>query len=163
MLTVLPQRRPVVSLELRIPPVAVTILFGLGMWIVATYTPSLTFVLPWRTGLGVIMALIGLAVGTMGILAFRRARTTVNPFRPNATSTIVSSGIYRASRNPMYLGLLLMLTGWELALSNLLAVALLPAFVAYMTRFQILVEERALHSKFGGEFVAYRDSVRRWL
>lgn len=150
-------------LELKIPPVAVTMMVAVGMWMAATQTSALTFVIPWRVTLVVAAVVAGLVVGAMAIVAFRQARTTVNPFTPTATSTIVRSGIYRLSRNPMYLGLLFILAGWAIMLSNLLAVALLPGFVAYMTRFQIVPEERALLSAFGFEFVAYRASVRRWL
>jgi protein-S-isoprenylcysteine O-methyltransferase Ste14 len=96
-------------------------------------------------------------------MAFHRARTTVNPFKPTETSTIVTAGIYRVSRNPMYLGLLFLLAGWAIMLSNVAAVAMLPAFVAYMTRIQIQPEERALQAKFGSEFTDYKGSVRRWL
>ena len=150
-------------LELKVPPVAVTLVFGFTMWIAAQNAPSLIFVMPCRSVIGLILALTGLVVGAMGIFAFHRANTTVNPFKPTDTSTIVSSGIYRVSRNPMYLGLLLVLGGWAIALSNVIAFAFLPAFVAYMTRFQIAPEERALLSKFGSEFIAYKESVRRWL
>lgn len=150
-------------LELKVPPVAVTILFGLTMWIAATNTPALTFSMPRRTLVGLAVALIGFAAGTLGIVAFHRASTTVNPFKPTETSTMVTSGIYRVSRTPMYLGLLFVLAGWAIVLSNLTAVAFLPAFVAYMTRFQIGPEEQALHSKFGSEFMVYKRLVRRWL
>lgn len=150
-------------LELKVPPAAVTILFGLSMWIAATYTPAPTFSMPGRTFVGLAVALIGFGTGALGIVAFHRAGTTVNPFKPTGASTMVTSGIYRVSRNPMYLGLLFVLAGWAIELSNLTAVAFLPAFVAYMTRFQIGPEERALHSKFGSEFTVYKRLVRRWL
>ena len=120
-------------------------------------------VVPWRSVAGLFLALIGIVVGAMGIFAFHHASTTVNPFKPTDTSTLVTSGIYRVSRNPMYLGLLLVLSGWAIVLSNLISVTFLPAFVAYMTRFQIAPEEQALLSKFGSEFMEYKKSVRRWL
>lgn len=149
--------------ELKVPPVAVTLIFGLGMWIVATLTPAFTLLLPWRFALAIAFVASGAGVAIIAIVAFHRASTTVNPLDPTATSTLVTTGIYRVSRNPMYLGILLVLTGWAIVLSNLLAAALLPAFVAYMTRFQISPEERALLSKFGSDFVEYRKTVRRWL
>ena len=151
------------SLELKIPPLAVTLIFGLGMWIVAKQTPAFTFVLPWRFALAIAFVIAGAAAAAVAIVAFRRASTTVNPFEPNSTSTLVTNGVYRISRNPIYLGLLLFLTGWAIVLSNILAVALLPAFVGYMTRFQISPEERALLSRFGSDFVEYKNAVRRWL
>ena len=78
-------------------------------------------------------------------------------------SNMVTSGIYRFSRNPMYLGFFLALAGWATYLSHLLAFALLPLFVLYINRFQILPEERALSDKFPQEYTAYKGSVRRWL
>ena len=75
----------------------------------------------------------------------------------------MSSGVYRISRNPMYLGFFLALAGWALYLSNAVAVLLLPVFLAYMTQYQIKPEERALLAKFGPEFAQYMASVRRWM
>jgi protein-S-isoprenylcysteine O-methyltransferase Ste14 len=82
---------------------------------------------------------------------------------PRTTSAIVTSGVYRFSRNPMYLGFLLGVTGWAVFLSDLLAFAFLPLFIVYMNRFQIIPEERALSEKFGRHFTKYKDTVRRWL
>ena len=97
------------------------------------------------------------------IASFVRAKTTVNPMKPASASALVVSGLYARSRNPMYLGLLLILIGWAVYLSNGLAFLLLLAFILYMNRFQIEPEERALISLFGQEFVAYKSRVRRWL
>ena len=98
-----------------------------------------------------------------GVMAFRDKRTTVNPLTPSASSSVVSSSVYRVSRNPMYLGFLLALAGWAVYLSNAGAALLLPAFVAYLTQYQIKPEEHALLAKFGSEFAQYMSRVRRWL
>jgi protein-S-isoprenylcysteine O-methyltransferase Ste14 len=105
----------------------------------------------------------GLVLDAAALAAFVRARTTVNPLRPEKSSALVRSGAYRLSRNPMYLGLALLLAGWAIWLANALALALLPAFVAWLDRFQIRPEERALAARFGAEYEAYRARVRRWL
>jgi protein-S-isoprenylcysteine O-methyltransferase Ste14 len=102
-------------------------------------------------------------VAVAGVLEFRRARTTVNPTTPQAATSMVRSGIYRHTRNPMYLGMLLVLAGWAVWLASLAAVAVLPVFVLYLNRLQIEPEERALASRFGADFEEYRRSVRRWL
>jgi len=107
--------------------------------------------------------LLGALTCLAGVRYFRRAKTTVNPMKPESASALVASGIYRYSRNPMYLGFLLMLLGWALWLSNASALLLLPAFVLYMNRFQICPEERALLSLFGPDYMQYRARVRRWL
>ncbi|MFP5406472.1 MAG: methyltransferase family protein, partial [Gammaproteobacteria bacterium] len=86
-----------------------------------------------------------------------------NPTRPGAASSLVLGGPYRFSRNPMYLGVLLVLVGWAVYLSNVLAFVVLPLFVLYLNRYQIAPEERALSARFGASFDEYRKSVRRWL
>ena len=83
--------------------------------------------------------------------------------KPDASSSLVVSGVYARSRNPMYLGFLLVLVGWAVFLSNVLGFLLLPAFIFYMNRFQIEPEERALRSLFGQAFVTYKSRVRKWL
>ena len=90
-------------------------------------------------------------------------RTTINPLRPHNASAIVSHGIYRYTRNPMYVGLLMFLTAWAVWLSNLLAFAVLPVFVACLTRLQIIPEERILTEKFGETYTRYAQNVRRWI
>ena len=95
--------------------------------------------------------------------SFKKAHTTVNPLNPEACSTLVDTGIYRYSRNPMYLALLLALAGWGIFLGNFYALVLTIAFVLYMNRFQIRPEEKALEALFGTGFLEYRRSVRRWL
>ena len=83
--------------------------------------------------------------------------------KPDSTSSLVISGIYKYTRNPMYLGFVLVLLGWAAFLSNLAALALLPAFVLYINRFQIIPEEHVLTSLFPDAYPAYRARVRRWI
>ena len=150
------------SLELRVPPLVVVVaaaaLMGLLAWAVPVNE------LRFKPPLALAGALVGLgaAITVAGVLAFRRARTTVNPMTPGASSTVVSTGIYRLTRNPMYLGFLLALLGWCLMLGTLLALAPVAGYVAYMDRFQIGPEERALREKFGADYDAYTRRVRRW-
>jgi protein-S-isoprenylcysteine O-methyltransferase Ste14 len=150
------------ALELKIPPLALVFLFGALMWFDSACS-AFTIALPWRSAFALSCCIVGFAIVMAGVLAFRREKTTVNPLTADATTTMVTSGIYRFTRNPMYLGFLFLLAGWAMNLSNLLAFALLPLFVWYMNRFQILPEERALGAKFSHAFTAYRCSVRRWL
>ena len=150
------------ALELKVPPLALVFLFGALMWLVSDYS-LFTIALPWRSTFALIFCTVGSAIVLVGVMTFRRMKTTVNPLTPDATTTMVTSGIYRVTRNPMYLGFFLILAGWAIYLSNLLAFAFLPLFVWYMNRFQILPEERALASKFSEVFTRYKRSVRRWL
>jgi protein-S-isoprenylcysteine O-methyltransferase Ste14 len=150
------------ALELKVPPLALVFLYGAVMWLASAYS-AVTLSLPWRAAFALIFLSVGLAIVLAGVVAFRRAKTTVNPFTPVATTAMVTSGVYRFTRNPMYLGFLFVLAGWAMYLSNLLAFALLPLFPLYLTRFQIVPEERALCAKFRDAFTAYKCSVRRWL
>ena len=109
------------------------------------------------------IGLLGVIACALGILEFKRAKTTVNPTKPESSSSLVRSGIYRHTRNPMYLGFLLILVGWATLTANILAFLVLPVFVLYMNRFQIKPEERALTLIFGDEFKAYCSTVRRWI
>lgn len=150
-------------LEHRVPPLLVWVVFAGAMLGVARVVPTLTFKLPGAFACALAFAVLGAAVALAGVVAFRRARTTVNPLTPSAAGSVVSGGIYRLTRNPMYLGFLVALAGWAAHLSNAAAALLLPAFFAYMTRFQIKPEERALAAKFGPQFTQYMCRVRRWL
>ena len=151
------------ALELKLAPVAVAFLAGAAMWLVAAATPSFAWALPYKHAIALGLVAAGGIVAALGVVSFRRAGTTVNPLKPQAASSLVSGGVYRFSRNPMYLGFLLALVAWGVFLSNLLAFIIVPGFVVYMNRFQITPEERALAAMFGTEFAAYKKSVRRWV
>ncbi len=141
----------------------VGLVFAAAMFGVAYATPGLAYPLPARLALALVLVGLGGSVALAGVIAFRRKRTTVNPLTPGASAAVVSNGVYRVSRNPMYLGFFLVLAGWALYLSNAGAALLLPAFWAYLTQYQIKPEERALLAKFGPEFAQYMARVRRWL
>jgi len=149
--------------ELRVPPVVVALLAALLMALLARSATGWHWPTSARLGGALFLVATGIAIAVAGVREFRRARTTVNPLAPAAASALVRSGIYRHTRNPMYLGMLLMLAGWAAWLASVAAVAVLPAFVLYMNRLQIEPEERALAGLFGGDYEDYRRSVRRWL
>ena len=155
-----PRRR---ARSLCVPPVAATFGVALPMWVVARISPALATDLPYRLGLALVLAAAGAAVSLAGVAGFRRARTTVNPLRPDKATALVTSGIFRWTRNPMYLGLSLALLGWAAYLAHPLAALGVPAFVVWMNQWQIPQEERALAQLFGDEFARYRTRVRRWL
>lgn len=151
------------DLELKVPPLALVLVLAGAMWFAAKELPSLEFSLPWRDGLSVTVSGGGILVILAGLYEFQKAKTTFNPMTPDAASSVVTSGIYRVSRNPMYLGFLLVLIGWAIFLSHVLPFLFLPVFVAYMNRFQISPEERALSAKFGEGYDRYKQAARRWL
>ena len=150
-------------LELKVPPPVVGLFMGALMWLTSRAVPAFGFTLPQRNAFVLGLLVAGVCVSVLGVASFRRARTTVNPLKPERSSCLVTSGIYRYTRNPMYLGLLLILLGWAVFLANLVAFIFLPAFIVYLNRFQIRPEEKALASLFGQDFANYRSKVRRWL
>lgn len=150
-------------LELRVPPLLVGTVFAAAMLALAMLMPQLSVGVPFRSTAVAVLLALGVTVAFAGVVAFRRQRTTVNPLNPHASSSVVTSGIYRVSRNPMYLGFLLVLAAWAVHLSNAASALLLPGFVMYMNRFQIEPEERTLLAKFGATFAQYMSRVRRWV
>jgi len=150
-------------LELRVPPRLVAVAVGLGMWAVSFIEPD--FDLPqshhWATALA--GAVGGAAITFAGAATLRAARTTLLPMRPRKTTSLVTSGIYRWTRNPMYLGLTAALVGWAAFLSAAWSLLGPVLFVLYVNRFQIQPEERVLTELFGGEYTNYTRRVRRWL
>jgi len=150
-------------LELRIPPPIVMLLTGILMRLASSAVPSLAFPIPARVALAVALAVAGFVVASVAFFSFRRVRTTVDPRKPDEATNLVAAGLYKVTRNPMYLGLLLILAGWAIFLANAMAFVFLPVFVLYLNRFQIEPEERALALKFGAQYAAYKARVRRWL
>ena len=155
-------KRLAAALEHKVPPPLIGALCALLMWLICGM-PPLTGKPPLLLVPALALVVLGLMVEAAGVLSFRRARTTVNPFAPERTVNIVSSGIYRLSRNPMYLGMACILTGWAVWLWQVQAVLGVVLFVAWITRFQIIPEERILTQKFGTEYRQYRQQVRRWV
>ena len=102
-----------------------------------------------------------LALGGVGL--FRSNKTSVNPLNTDSVSSLVTSGIYNYSRNPMYLGMLFWLIGYACYIANPLNLVFLVLFVCYMNKFQIAPEEAFLKQKFAESYHAYSQKVRRWL
>lgn len=152
------------ALELKVPPPAVALIVGAAMWAAAHLLPAVRLSSgQWRFIIAGVCASFGVIVALLGVWAFRRARTTINPTTPEKASSVVTGGIYNYTRNPMYLGLASVLVGWAIWLSAPLLILGPVAFMLYMTRFQIIPEERVMTSKFGPDYDEYRKRVRRWL
>lgn len=150
-------------LELRIPPPIVGLIVGAGMWAAATIPPILALPRVPRLVVSAVLAAIGAAVALGGVASFRRAKTTVNPLRPESSSALVSTGVYSFTRNPMYLGMLLVVLAWAVHLSSIWSLIGPATFAWYITRFQIVPEERVLDALFGASFAEYKKRVRRWI
>ena len=150
-------------LECRVPPLVLVLLFAAAMWALNVVFPGARLSIPGAEWLAVIIAILGAVIAVLGVAAFRKAETTVDPRDPDQTARIVSTGIYRISRNPMYVGFFLFLLAWAIYLQQLTTIPMLAFFVAYLTRFQIIPEEHFLRAKFGADFTAYCSQTRRWL
>jgi len=151
------------TLQLAVPPPVIGMLTALFMWLLSALIPGASMATAYNTAAALAFAAAGLAVSFAGVVAVKRAGTTIDPRRPGSTSVLVTSGVYRFTRNPMYLGMLLVLLAWGLALGNGLSLLSAFAFVTYINRYQIRPEERLLQEKFGTVFAAYAARVRRWI
>ena len=123
------------SLELKIPPPIVALLIAAAMWAVSLAGPAVAVPVSWRLVASIAIVLVGAAIAIAGVVAFHRARTTVNPLKPEATSSLVTSGIYRFTRNPMYVGIAFALLAWAVFLSSLWDLLGPLIFALYITRF----------------------------
>lgn len=150
------------ALELKIPPPVVGLLVAAGMWGITKMNAPMEVpgVLRYVAGA---FELAGGSISLAGLLSFRRARTTINPHKPENASSLVTAGIYWFTRNPMYVGLLFILVGWAVFLASFWALLGPIAFVLYINRFQIAPEERILAAMFGTAYTEYKGRVRRWL
>ena len=150
------------ALELKIPPPVVALLVALAMWGVSRDAAALPAAEFARLPLALALAVVGAAFDVSGLIAFRRARTTINPMKPQATSSIVDSGVYRLTRNPMYVGLTGLYLGVTVLIDSLWPLLLLPMVLVALYFFVIRREERYLAARFGADYEDYRRRVRRW-
>lgn len=145
----------------RFPPVLVACVFAALMWL--SSADALGYVSAARRIIALLLLLLGVVVCLAGVYSFRRARTTVNPLAPQEVTTLVNTGIYLYSRNPMYLGFAVVLLSWAIILGTPQAVIGVVGFIVYINRFQIVPEERVLSERFGASFTSYQAQVRRWI
>lgn len=150
-------------MKTRVPPPVLLIVTGIIMWLVAHSNLALPIYIPYSLTIAVLLAGLGLLVDLLSLRQFRRAQTTVNPLSPEKASSLVREGVFSRSRNPMYVGLVLILSGWAIWLSALSNLVVLFLFVLVITAWQIKPEEVALRSLFGKDYDDYCRSVRRWI
>ena len=150
-------------MTIRTVPLLQVLIFAALMSVLAFWLPMYQFNGGWTLILSVILVIIGIALIVVGGAEFRRCNTTVNPIYPHKTCYLVTRGLYSVSRNPMYLGFLVMLIGWGFYLGDISNFIILPIFVYIMNRYQIMPEERVLGEKFGQAYIDYITRVRRWL
>ena len=138
-------------------------LLAAGMWSIAGLGPRLSIAAGPKYLTVAALVAAGLAFSLLGIMAFRASRTTVNPLNPERASALVTGGVYRITRNPMYVGMAFVLLAWAVNLASVLPFLGVVVFVLYITRLQIVPEERVLKDLFGDAYSRYAARVRRWL
>jgi protein-S-isoprenylcysteine O-methyltransferase Ste14 len=147
----------------RIPPPVYALCTAGLIWLLNRCVPSLRWInAPWNE-LGWGLIAIGLGVDFAAVVSFIRTRTTINPMRPDRIRHLVTSGLYRLSRNPMYLGLVLSLSGWAWLLGSPIGLIVIWLFARVLVIVQIAPEEAALREKFGEAYLAYSKRVNRWI
>jgi len=150
-------------LELMVPPDLVWVLVAVLMWLASIKTPRVSLPSPLRVTVAVALTIIGVWAMVAARVSLERAQTTWSPMAPRRTTSLVTSGVYGLSRNPIYLGMLLVMLGFAVALASPAAAVLSALFVLYLNRFQIVPEERVLAASLGQEYVDYVQRVRRWI
>ncbi|EJG1631936.1 isoprenylcysteine carboxylmethyltransferase family protein [Vibrio parahaemolyticus] len=151
------------KLELKVPPVAVFLLVILLMYGLKVLTPSMNIRVPFVEFVVSALTFLSGYMGIAGVYEFRKVKTTVNPVKPDAASSVVRTGVFAFSRNPMYMALLLLIIAVGLWWQHLSVVLCGVLFVSYMNRFQIKPEEHVLERLFGDEYLDYKNQVRRWI
>ncbi|WP_047042573.1 methyltransferase family protein [Vibrio mexicanus] len=151
------------KLELKVPPVALFLIFVVVMHRLSRMLPSANVDLPFAAVVALVCFVMSGVIGLAGVWEFRRAKTTVNPTKPENASLVVDTGVFAYTRNPMYVALLMLLIGLGYWLGNWASLLCPVLFVLYMNRFQIQPEERVLESLFGNDYIAFKQRVRRWI
>ena len=150
-------------MKLLIPPPIQALFSAIIMWLLSKYLYQANFNLNQNIGFGLVCLIIGVVIIILSINKFRQIKTTISPLNPNKTSFLVVNGIYRYTRNPMYLGLLFILLSIGLYLKNYVSFSIILFFIFFITKNQIIPEEEVLESIFGDEYKKYKKKVRRWI
>ena len=145
----------------RIPPPLIAMLCVLIIFLSKSIFPS--FVFSYKLQLGIFVSTIGFLLLIVSIKSFIDSKTTINPLNLKKSTYLVTSGVFRFSRNPMYLGMLLFLLGTAIILNIIGGLIISILFIFYMNFFQIIPEEKALENLFGKNYRNYRKTVRRWI
>ena len=151
-------------MKLKIPPVVVMLILAIAMSLLKLIPfTNLQYDLGGKWIIAASVFVVSIVVLVLSLQAFKKLKTSVNPLHPEKASNLVIIGIYKWSRNPMYLGMLLLLLSWGIVLANPFNLIIAVAFYIYMNQFQIKPEETLLQAKFGDPYSNYCSKVRRWL
>ena len=148
-------------METKIPPPLVTLVFGMSIYFSREMFPAIE--IQYSLYLGIFLLLSGFFILVSAVRLFRKDETTVNPLSPEQATKLVTDGIFKYSRNPMYLGMALVLSSITVFFNLIGGIILIALFCAYITKFQILPEERAMRDLFSDDFDKYTKVTRRWI
>lgn len=150
-------------MRLKIPPVLIFVISAFLMWVISGYSTNTLFGFSIPLWVSYLVASVGVIFGMLGVVQFSINKTTVNPHKPENSSSVVKNGIYKYTRNPMYLGLLILLIACGVYFGNGYSFLMIPIFIWYMNTYQIIPEEEMLINLFGDEYKEYQQKVRRWI
>lgn len=145
------------------PPLLLVAVCILAMAVLSRHLAIISFAIIYRYAITVFLITTGIVIATTAVISFRKASTTADPRTPSKASKLVIVGIYKYSRNPMYLGLVLILLGLATMFATLSAFLVIPIFIGFIVNFQIKPEELALEKLFAANYRTYKIKVRRWL
>ena len=150
-----------INIETKIPPPIVGLIFG----ILINYTKDIFPILKIKNEniFGIFTIIVGLVCILSAINLFKKYQTTITPLNPSSATNLITNGIYKFSRNPMYLGMLLILAGISIIVNPIGGFLLMLIFLTYINKFQIIPEEKAMTDLFKDEFLEYKEKVRRWI
>ena len=150
-----------IDIKTKFPPPLVALTFGFLINYTKNIFPKVE--IKNKTIFGSFMIISGLIIILFAIILFKKYQTTITPLNPSNATKLITDGIYKFSRNPMYLGLLFVLFGISIILNPTGGLFLIPLFILYLNIFQIVPEENAMVDLFKDEFLEYRKNVRRWI
>ena len=148
-------------METKIPPPLVTLAFGMSIY----FSRGMFAVIEIQYAfyLGIFWLLSGFFILVSAVRLFRKDKTTVNPLSPEQATKLVTDGIFKYSRNPMYLGMAFVLGSIAVCFNPIGGIILIALFCVCITKFQIIPEERAMRNLFSDDFEKYIKSTRRWI
>ena len=148
-------------METKIPPPIVTLAFGLSIYFSRGIFQAVE--IKYSFYIGILLLIFGLAILISAVRLFRKDKTTVNPLSPEQATKLVTDGIFKYSRNPMYLGMVFILSSMAVLFNLIGGIILIALFCFYITKFQIIPEERAMSNLFSQDFNKYKQATRRWI
>ena len=145
----------------KIPPPIITLICALLIYLSKPFFPELIF--NYFNQISLFFLISGFIIILISFLRFKKEKTTINPIKIEKASSLVTNGIFKYSRNPMYLGMVLILISIGIKFNFHGGLLLVGFFVYFITYFQILPEEKAMLKLFGKDFINYKNKTRRWV